>query len=70
LREYAYRDDSRLGVLSPDTVLWYPALAAADGTARIGFNLSLSPATYRILLYAHSPTGRLGAYRGQIESRK
>jgi len=70
LRQYAYRENGRPGGPSPDTVLWYPALVAADGTARIGFDLSGQPATYRVLLYAHSPSGRLGAYRGQIETRK
>jgi len=70
MREYANRGGRRLAGISSDTLLWYPALLAADGTARIAFDLSGQATTYRILLYAHSPSGRQGVYRGQIETRK
>ena len=70
LRTYAYRNAATPGVMAPDTLLWYPALVATDGSARIGFDAPNEPATYRLLLYASSPSGRLGAYRGQIITRK
>jgi hypothetical protein len=70
LRDFAYRDTPRRGGLAPDVLLWYPALAAADGSAHIAFDLPAQAATYRLLLYASSPSGRLGTYRAQIEARQ
>jgi hypothetical protein len=69
LREYSYRQDRAAGNLQ-DTVLWCPAVFAPDGTAQVGFDLLSHFTTYRVLLYAHSPSGRLGAYQGKIETRK
>jgi hypothetical protein len=69
LRQYSYRQDRAAGNLQ-DTVLWCPAVVAPDGTAQIAFDLLGHVTAYRVLLYAHSPSGRLGTYQGQIEARK
>jgi hypothetical protein len=66
LREYTSRGANRPGTPSPDTLLWYPALIAENGTAPIALDLPGQPTTYRLLLYAHSPSGRLGVYRGKL----
>jgi hypothetical protein len=44
----------------PDTILWSPVLAAPDGSTQVSFDLPEVAATYRILVYGHSPNGRLG----------
>jgi hypothetical protein len=44
----------------PDTILWSPVLAAPDGSTQVSFDLPELAATYRILVYGHSPNGRLG----------
>jgi hypothetical protein len=69
-REYAHRmprQGSRRDF--QDTLLWYPALYSADGTADVSFDLSQNLSNYRILLYANSPSGRLGFYEGNLEVR-
>jgi hypothetical protein len=68
LRQYAARDSQSVSGL-PDVLLWCPVLTAPDGTARVAFDLSANVAAYRVLLYAHSPSGRLGAYQGKIQAR-
>lgn len=68
LREYAYRGSRRSSPFdAQDTLLWSPKLFSADGQAEVPFNLSYTPGTYRILIYANSPTGRLGFYEGHLE---
>jgi hypothetical protein len=69
LRQYAYRHTVADRDLR-DTVLWYPAVVVPDGTARVTFDLLSHATTYRVLLYGHSPSGRLGIYQGKIEARK
>jgi anti-sigma factor RsiW len=44
----------------PDTILWSPVLVAPGGSAQVSFGLPNVAATYRILVYGHSPDGRLG----------
>ncbi len=67
LREYAYRQQPGAAPYA-DTVLWHPALEVADGTARVEFDLPANPGTYRVLLYGHSPSGRLGVYEGTLQA--
>jgi hypothetical protein len=69
LRQFTYANARSSGGL-PQTLVWYPALAAPDGTARLAFDLPAQAATYRVLLYAHSTSGRLGAFQGKLETRK
>jgi hypothetical protein len=52
-----------------DTVLWFPALLAADGTATVTFDLAGQETTYRVLIYGHSGDGRLGVYHGKLQAR-
>jgi hypothetical protein len=52
-----------------DTVLWFPALFAADGTATVTFDLSGKESTYRVLIYGHTGDGRLGVYDGKLQAR-
>jgi hypothetical protein len=60
--EYAYFSAKELpaGAQFPDTVLWSPVLETRNGLARVSFDLPAVAATYRILVYGHSPQGRLG----------
>jgi Alpha-2-macroglobulin family len=61
--EYAYLDsgkDREARGDFPETVLWSPVLEASHGSARVAFDLPAVAATYRILVYGHSPDGRLG----------
>jgi hypothetical protein len=46
-----------------DTILWSPSLRFPD---EVSFVLPPQAATYRIFLYANSPTGRLGYYQGTL----
>jgi hypothetical protein len=69
LREYANRAANPPGTLPPDTILWYPALIAENGTALIDLDLPGLPTTYRLLLYGHSNSGRLGAYQGKLATQ-
>jgi hypothetical protein len=68
VREYVHEQLKDVQVFQ-DTVLWQPALLAIDGTARIEFDLSIQPTTYRIHLYGHTSSGRLGAFQGKIHAR-
>ncbi len=66
-REYAHRSVLQPGRLDlQDTLLWHPNLYAQDGSAEVSFDLSQNQTTYRILIYANSPDGRLGFYEGTI----
>jgi hypothetical protein len=68
LREYAYRGAPRRGLADlQDTLLWSPAVFGRDGQAEVSFKLSQNQTSYRILIYANSPTGRLGFYEGRLE---
>jgi hypothetical protein len=64
LREYA-----RLGDYH-ETVFWYPTFKIGrDGKAVLPeFTLSDSGSAYRILIYGHTPSGRLGVFAGVIDS--
>jgi hypothetical protein len=54
-----------------ETVLWHPILqVGADGKAQVPpFQLSDSAASFRVLIYGHSPSGRLGVYNGTLEAQ-
>ncbi|MBI3412239.1 MAG: zf-HC2 domain-containing protein [Planctomycetes bacterium] len=52
-----------------DTLVWHPMLLADDGRASVGFQAPYGASTYRVLIYANSPTGRLGFYEGRFEVR-
>jgi hypothetical protein len=52
-----------------DTLVWHPVLFADNGQAQISFDLSEHATTYRVLIYANSPTGRLGFHEGHMEVR-
>ena len=70
LREYAHRGwQSRGRIDLQDTLLWHPKLFSDDGRAQVSFDLSQNLTTYRVLLFANDPTGRLGFYEGHIETR-
>jgi hypothetical protein len=53
------------------TLLWVPALkVGSDGTATLPpFELSDSGNAYRILIYGHTPSGRLGVFTTTLQSR-
>ncbi len=61
------RSAGQLGL--QDTLYWHPALFSANGEADVNFDLPHDPGTYRILIYANSPSGRLGFYEGHLEVR-
>jgi len=68
LREYAHRSNRQAGQLDlQNTLLWHPTLFSPNGEAQVSFDLSQNLGKYRILLYANSPSGRLGFYEGQLE---
>ncbi len=52
-----------------DTLLWVPALFTENGQAQVSFDLSQNLTNYRILLYANTPSGRLGFFQGNFEVR-
>jgi hypothetical protein len=68
VREYAYRAFP-IRPYYQHTVLWSPALFAEKGRAQVRFDLSPDVSAYRVLLFANSPTGRLGFYEGRLEVR-
>lgn len=51
-----------------DTLLWAPSALLKDGTTTFDFRLPQNPTTYQILLYANTPSGRLGFYRGTLHT--
>jgi hypothetical protein len=67
-RQYAYAN-SQPGGISTGLLLWQPLLTAADGTARVGFDLPANITTYRILIQGHTADGRLGVYHGKLEAK-
>jgi hypothetical protein len=68
-REYAHQHS--LGSRDvQDTVLWHPVLQTTDGQANVSFDLSSSVTTYRVLIYGHDASGRVGSYRGKLDVRK
>ncbi len=69
-REYAYlpAPDAQPARELPDTVLWHPALHAADGRAAVEFVLPRRGATYQIMLQGHTSTGRLSATRLELKA--
>jgi hypothetical protein len=50
-----------------DTLLWSPTLWLPDGNAAVRFDFASGSATYRVLLLAHSPTGRFGFYETRLD---
>jgi hypothetical protein len=69
-REYAHRGTHQRGRVDlQDTLLWCPLLDCPDGQAQVSFDLSQNLTTYRVLIYANSPSGRLGFYEGKLEVR-
>ena len=70
-REYPFSYKKHGG--SPEaqaTLLWHPNLFAADGSAAVSFDLSSSGATYRIILFGNTPSGRLGSFQGKLQTSK
>lgn len=65
VRAYAHRNDPKAAAAG--TLLWHPALFAADGQAQASFDLPATPATYRILLYGHDSNGRLGWHTQKLQ---
>ena len=53
----------------PAVLLWQPALFAADGTARLEFELPRQPATYHVIVHGHTASGRVGSVQAPIVSR-
>ncbi len=68
LRDFAYRS-AALTAGAEATLLWNPALFSADGAAQEPFFLPHNLTTYRVLIYAHSPDGRLGFFEGHLDVR-
>jgi hypothetical protein len=69
-REYAYHDPQRSGRPNlQDTLLWSPRLLCSDGQVDVSFHLNQNQTSYRILVFANGPTGRLGFYEGRLEVR-
>jgi hypothetical protein len=69
--EYAHLHPSGKGRSAPDlqeTVLWSPVLKAADGKARVTFDLSDKQTTYRVLVQGHTVDGRLGIVQGELKA--
>lgn len=63
-RNYAVREADY-----QDTLLWFPTLYTKDGIDELSFDLSQNLTSYRILIYANTPSGRLGFYEGRLEVR-
>jgi hypothetical protein len=70
-REYPFTYQNRgRGPSAPSTLLWHPNLSAATGSAQVSFDLSPSPATYRIILFGNTSSGRLGSFQGKLKTSK
>jgi hypothetical protein len=69
LRAYAHPQAFQRGLELQDTLYWNPALVIADGQGQFSFNLADNITTYRVLLYGHTPSGRLGYGQGTLEVR-
>jgi hypothetical protein len=74
VQTYAYVYPKQFAARAGDfqeTVLWYPILEVpASGTAQLPpFELSDSAASFRVLIYGHSPSGRLGVFNGTLEAQ-
>ncbi len=52
-----------------ETLCWRPVVVLPDGKAQIDFELCDSVTSFEVLAYGHTLDGRLGAYRGVVESR-
>src|SRR5262249_47552029 len=69
-REYPFSYKKHGGTpVAPATLLWHPNLFAADGSASVSFDLSGSGATYRIILFGNTPSGRLGSFQGKLQAK-
>src|SRR5439155_2461262 len=72
VREFAYRRSYSFDGTRRDfteTLAWFPALVLKDGHGQIDFELSDSLTTFQGLVYGHTPDGRLGVGKVEIESR-
>ena len=81
VREYAHRRDDLInqgglrrneeGVRMDftETLYWHPVLVLDNGKAEIGFDLSDANTRFQVLVFGHSPSGRLGAATHEIVSR-
>jgi hypothetical protein len=71
LKNYPAREYAPLQPDHRETVLWCPAVkVGADGTAEMPvFACSDSGTAYRVLIYGHSPSGRLGVYTQTLHSQ-
>jgi hypothetical protein len=67
LRSYAYSTKESAWA-APGLALWEPALRLKGGEALVTFTLPPSPGPYRVLLYGHTPDGRLGFSQGRLEA--
>src|SRR5205823_7663886 len=67
-RQYAHLGVDRAPEV-PGLVLWEPALPLTPAGATVSFALSPNTTTYRVLLYANSPSGRLGYFQGTLRVR-
>jgi hypothetical protein len=72
VRAYAYlaSQEPAAGRQLPDTILWQPAIFAADGTAELVFSFPPKAATYRLQIQGHSAAGRLGVLQEKLECRE
>ncbi len=71
LENYVHTEYAPVGHDFHETVLWCPVLEVGpDGTVELpSFTLSDSGKTYRVLIYGHSASGRLGAVTRTIQSQ-
>src|SRR5262249_10403564 len=51
------------------TIVWLPEALAADGTAKISFDLPERPATYRLRVEGHAFSGGLGVVETTLHCR-
>jgi hypothetical protein len=66
--EYAHTHAGSAGPDLQATVLWSPSLTAAQGSARVTFDLSDKKTTYRVLVLGHTTDGRLGLAFSTLEA--
>ncbi len=52
-----------------ETLCWRPCVVLPDGRGQVDFELSDSVTSFEVLAYGHTLDGRIGAYRGTVESR-
>jgi hypothetical protein len=50
-----------------DTLLWHPTLWLPAGNGEVRFDIPQAPATYRVILLGHGPTGRFGFFETRLD---